>query len=194
MRRLKFLLVPRLSLSRCFERPLLDFLFFLFLSTMFLWGTRGYVRQRRVITLTRPEGSPEESPRDFCPERGIPGLIEERKNARRSQCIARPSDSSSQNLIKKEKKKRYPGDQRRDFGIGTRLKASLISYYVCKSENNARPRNVTARLSLSPLDTHAHTLFFFYFSLINNSPKPSRYICQLDVFTSIFPTFRTQNI
>jgi len=100
-RRLKFLLVPRLSpaVSRglSFGDSFLFFFFiYFFLSTMFLWGTRGYVKQRRVITLTRPEGSLELSPRDFCPNRTrIPGL---RKAEKHAAIDAHRADSSSQNL------------------------------------------------------------------------------------------------
>lgn len=77
-RRLKFLLVPRLSLSlslyRRLERPYsLGFLFssFFYISfyRVFFVGTRGYVRQRRVITLNN---AARRVATGFCPNgRGL---------------------------------------------------------------------------------------------------------------------------
>lgn len=67
----------------CLERPvsLVWILFFCFISfyRVFFVGTRGYVRQRRVITLNKTR--PEESP-GFCPNgRGLQ-LNRKAENAR----------------------------------------------------------------------------------------------------------------
>lgn len=120
-RRLKFLLVPRLSLSlfRRLERPYsLGFLFssFFYISfyRVFFVGTRGYVRQRRVITLNN---AARRVATGFCPNgRGLRcnRKAENAGDASIDKHLVSAGFSLAESIEETKKRENYG-----DFGIGS---------------------------------------------------------------------------
>lgn len=179
-RRLKFLLVPRLSLSFSLSSAVsrgrlswISFFFFFYISfyRVFFVGTRGYVRQRRVITLNN--AARRVATGHFVPTDA--DLRCNRKSGKRAGDAFRSIASRVRwvplpyGVEWEGKKKKHENYWRLRNRIGVRSPFSFISlsfrYSVVKVlqiyKRALIRRNVTACLSLSTWHhTHAHTLSF----------------------------------